>query len=60
MEADIIKEGFLKADKLGIRYMSIIAYGDLSVYARIREEVPIWGCHVRKAECANHACRWLL
>ena len=48
MEADIIIEGFLKADKLGIRYMSIIAYGDLSVYARIREEVPIWGCHVRE------------
>ena len=59
MEADIIIEGFLKAGKLGIRYMSIIADGDSSVYARIREEVPVWGCHVKKAECANHACKCL-
>ena len=60
MEADIIIEGFLKADKLGIRYMSIIAYDDSSVYGHIWEVVPIWGCHVSKAECANHACKWLL
>ena len=50
MEADIIVEGFGKADNHGVRYMNVIADGDSSVYARIREEVPVWGCHVKKAE----------
>ena len=59
MEADIILEGFREADKHGVRYMNVIADGNSSVYARIREEVPVWGCHVKKAECANHACKCL-
>ena len=59
MEADIIVEGFLKANDYGIRYMNFIANGDSSVFAKIREEVPVWGAHVTKSECANHACKCL-
>ena len=59
MEADIIVEGFLNANKHGVRYMTIIADGDSSVFARIKEEVPIWGQSVQKAECANHVCKCL-
>ena len=59
MEADIIVEGFLKANEYGVRYMTIIADGDSSTYARIQEEVPVWGRHVKKGECANHVCKCL-
>ena len=59
MEADIILEGFLKANEYGVRYMTIIADGDSSTYARIQEEVPVWGRHVKKGECANHVCKCL-
>ena len=48
MEAGIILEEFSNADKLGVRYMNVIAVGDSSVYARIREEVPVWGPFVKK------------
>ena len=59
MEADIILEGFLKANEHGIRYMNIIADGDSSVFAKIKEEVPVWGPYVTKSECANHATKCL-
>lgn len=60
MEADIIVEGFLNCEYThGIRYMRMIADGDSSVYAKIMQEVPIWGQHVKKLECANHACKCL-
>ncbi|XP_069134324.1 uncharacterized protein [Argopecten irradians] len=57
MESDIILEGFHNADKLGIRYMNIIGDGDSSVFARIREDGPIWGKQVQKLECSNHVCK---
>ena len=59
MEADIIVEGFLKANEYGVRYMTLIADGDSSTYAKIQEEVPVWGAHVQKGECANHVCKCL-
>lgn len=60
MEADIIIEGFKQAeDKHGLRYMTVIGDGDSSVYAKIRQEVPGWGPHVKKLECANHVCKCL-
>jgi hypothetical protein len=59
MEADIILEGFRKADNYGVRYMNIIGDGDSSVYARIQQEIPVWGCYVTKKECANHVCKCL-
>ena len=39
--------------------MTLIADGDSSVYARIREDVSVWGEFVKKAECANHVCKCL-
>ncbi|XP_021375757.1 uncharacterized protein LOC110464719 [Mizuhopecten yessoensis] len=60
MEADIILDGFLNAEKLyGLRYMRMIADGDSSVFARIQQSVPIWGRHVIKMECSNHVCKCL-
>ncbi|ESO82752.1 hypothetical protein LOTGIDRAFT_155770 [Lottia gigantea] len=60
MEADVIVEGFMNAEKdHGVRYMRLVADGDSSVYARIQKTVPIWGPHVTKLECANHACKCL-
>ena len=57
MESDIIVEGFKKAEEVhGVRYLKLIADGDSSVYAKIHEEVPIWGKYVTKIECSNHAC----
>ena len=50
---------FLNADKYGVRYMTLIADGDSSVYARIREDVSVWGEFVKKAKCANHVCKCL-
>ncbi|VDI82683.1 Hypothetical predicted protein [Mytilus galloprovincialis] len=60
MESDILVEGFKQAEKVhGLRYMQLIADGDSSVYAKIQEEVPIWGKFVTKMECSNHACKCL-
>ena len=60
MEADIIVEGFSVAEsKYGLRYMNMVADGDSSVFARIQQEVPIWGLYVNKLECANHVCKCL-
>jgi hypothetical protein len=60
MEADIIVSAFLEAEKThGVRYMRLIGDGDSSVYAKIQENVPVWGKYVTKLECANHACKCL-
>ena len=59
MEADVILEGFLKANEYGVRYMTLIADGDASTFATIQREVPVWGAHVKKGECANHVCKCL-
>ena len=60
MEGDIIVEGFQKSEQMhGVRYMWLVADGDSSVFARIKEEVPIWGVDVSKIECANHICKCL-
>ena len=60
MEADIIVDGFKQAEqKYELRYMRFIGDGDSSVYTHIQEQVPVWGCHVTKLECANHACKCL-
>ena len=49
MEADIIVEGFKEAEaKHGLRYMYLIGDGDSSVYARVQEQVPVWGKYVKK------------
>ena len=56
MEADIILEGFLKANEYCVRYMTLIADGDSSTYARIQAEVPVWGRHKKEnapTMCAN-------
>jgi hypothetical protein len=39
--------------------MQMIADGDSSVYATIIKNIPIWGPHVQKIECANHATKCL-
>ncbi|XP_033729993.1 uncharacterized protein LOC117319268 [Pecten maximus] len=60
MESSIIVEGFQQAEKThGLRYTTVIADGDSSVYAKIQEQVPIWGKDVKKLECANHVCKCL-
>ncbi|KAK3089294.1 hypothetical protein FSP39_002467 [Pinctada imbricata] len=60
MESDIILEGFKEAESThGVRYMRIIGDGDSSVYARIRDEIPVWGRYVVKEECSNHVTKCL-
>ena len=60
MESDMILEGFLEAESVhGVRYMRVIADGDSSVYAKVTENVPVWGAYVKKMECANHSCKCL-
>ncbi|ESO91458.1 hypothetical protein LOTGIDRAFT_153902 [Lottia gigantea] len=58
MAADVIVEGCMIAENdRGVRYMRLFANGDSSEYAGIQEAVPIWGPHVTKLECVNHACK---
>ena len=60
MEAHIILEGFLNCEsKHGVRYMRFIGDGDSSVFARLQENVPVWGKAIQKLECANHCCKCL-
>ncbi|XP_053403226.1 uncharacterized protein LOC128558323 [Mercenaria mercenaria] len=60
MESDIILTGFLEAESVhGVRYTKIIADGDSSVYAKLQENVPVWGRNIVKLECANHTCKCL-
>ena len=58
METDIILEGFLEAERVhGVRYTQFIGDGDSSVYSTLIQNVPEWGRDIKKAECANHACK---
>ena len=58
MESDIIVEGFQLSEQMhGIRYMWFIGDGDSSVYHAVVTNVPSYGRHVQKVECANHAVK---
>ena len=58
MEADIILEGFINAERVhGVHYTQFIGDGDSSVYPTLIQKVPGWGHAIRKLECANHACK---
>ena len=58
MESDIIIEGFQQAEaEHGVRYMRFIGDGDSSVYSTLVQNVTSCGCHIKKLECANHACK---
>ena len=58
MEADIILEGFKQAEQVhGVRYKRFVGDGDSSVYPTLIQNVPGWGRHIEKLECANHACK---
>ena len=58
MEMDIILEGFRAAENThGVRYMKVVGDGDSSVYSTLLQNVPGWGCDIKKIECANHACK---
>lgn len=58
MEPDIILDGFKKAEEThGVRYLQFVGDGDSAVYPTLIENVPIWGRHIKKVECANHACK---
>ncbi|KAJ8298756.1 hypothetical protein KUTeg_022816, partial [Tegillarca granosa] len=60
MESDIILEGFQIAESThGLRYTQVIADGDSSMFAKLQENVPIWGKSIGKVECANHICKCL-
>ena len=58
MEPNIILEGFQQAERIhGVRYMRFIGDGDSSVYSTLIQGVSGWGRHIKKLECANHACK---
>ena len=55
MESDNIAKGFTMSEQMyALRYISIIAVGNSSVMATIRQTV-LYGILVNKIECANHA-----
>ena len=56
METDIILEEFREAEKI-LRYMKFVGDGDSSVHPTLLLQVPVWGRHIQKLECANHACK---
>ena len=57
MESDMLAEGFRMSERShGVRYLRLVADGDSSVMATIRQTVP-YGPFVEKIECANHACK---
>ena len=58
METSTILEGFQNADKVhAVQYMRFVGDGDSSVYPTLMQEVKVWGRHIKKLECANHACK---
>ena len=58
MEPDIILEGFQQAERVhGVRYLRFVGDGDSSVYSALLQGVTGWGRHIKKLECANHACK---
>jgi hypothetical protein len=57
MESDMVAEGFRLSERQhGLRYMRLAGDGDSSVLYTIATTVP-YGPHVKKIECANHACK---
>ena len=57
MEADIILEAFQTCEQQhGIRYISFIGDGDISVYPTLISSIP-WGYAITKIECANHCVK---
>ena len=38
---------------------SVSKDGDSSLFQDLKENVPVWGKHVKKLECSNHACTCL-
>ncbi|KAJ8314452.1 LOW QUALITY PROTEIN: hypothetical protein KUTeg_006602 [Tegillarca granosa] len=58
MESDIILEGFQIAESThGLRYTPVIADGDSSMFAKLQENVPIWGKLVRLVSSVRCAIR---
>ena len=58
MEPDILLEGFQQAERVhGVRYLRFIGDGDSSVHSTLIQGVAGWGRHIKKLECANHACK---
>ena len=58
MEADIILEGFLEAERVhGVRYIQFVGDGDSSVYPTLVQNVLVWGHDIRKLEFVNYVCK---
>ncbi len=58
MEADVIVEGFLEAERVhGVRYMKFVGDGDSPMYPALVQNVPVRGYAIGKLECAKHACK---
>lgn len=58
MESDIIAEGFRSSmDMYGVKYGTLIADGDCSVYNTILKSRPYADLTVEKIECRNHVLR---
>ena len=58
MQPDILLEAFQQAERVhGVRYMRFIGDGDSSVHSTLIQGVAGWGRHIKKLECANHACK---
>lgn len=53
----MIIKNHLKAGKLDVRYMNIIADSDSDVYARIQDEVPVGRSYIKRTGCDNHVCK---
>lgn len=56
MEADIVRQGFQYYESLGLRFYTIIADDDSSVYKKIKQCVPYGGL-IEKKLCVNHVLR---
>lgn len=55
MEADIIVDGFKKSMELyGVKYDTLIADGDSSVYSALLKANIYQGTHIKKIGCSNH------
>ena len=58
MESNLIVEGFKKSEELyGIRYNTVVADGDSSVYKKLLDARPYPTTHIEKIECRNHLMR---
>lgn len=58
MEADIIVDAFLSSEEMyGVKYATLVADGDASVYSKILLARPYEDMTVEKIECSNHLLR---